>query len=61
MEFAGWFTIFLVLPAYLAAAFVEDTMNLGSGLGALAGFVALLAWWFFLGYLVLQLVYMVIL
>lgn len=61
MEFAGWFTIFLMLPGVAAAAFVEDTMNLGSGLGALAGFVTLLVWWFFLVYCALQLLYMVIL
>jgi hypothetical protein len=61
MEFAGWFTIFFMLPGIMAAAFVEDTMNLGSGLGQLAGFVTLLAWWFFLVYIVIQLMSMVIL
>ena len=61
MEFAGWLSIFLMLPGHLASAVVEDTMNLGQGLGQLAGFVTLLAWWFFLVYVVIQLMSMVIL
>lgn len=56
----GWLIIFLMIPGMLAAEFVEVTMDLGSGLGALAGFLGLLAWWSLLVYVVLQLIFMVI-